>query len=131
MQQQRLIELIRAGETEEALEFAQEYLAPHGEENSKYLEELERTVALLAFEDIKGSPVADLMDVTQRQKTASELNAAILSSQCQEEEPRLPHLLKMMIWVQNRLKSRIASFPVIEDLVTAELKVIDKPPAST
>jgi hypothetical protein len=27
--------------------------------------------------------LADLMDISQRQKTASELNAAILSSQCQ------------------------------------------------
>lgn len=43
----------------------------------------ERTVTLLAFEDANQSPLADLMDVTQRQKTASELNAAILSSQCQ------------------------------------------------
>eukprot|EP00854_Cymbomonas_tetramitiformis_P001273 gene1273-1858_t len=33
LQQQRLIELIRAGNVEEALEFAQEYLAPRGEEN--------------------------------------------------------------------------------------------------
>ncbi len=43
----------------------------------------ERTVALLAFEDARSCPVADLMDVAQRQKTASELNAAILDSQCQ------------------------------------------------
>ena len=40
-------------------------------------------MALLAFEDMRTSPVADLMDISQRQKTASELNAAILSSQCQ------------------------------------------------
>ena len=33
LQQQRLIELIRAGQIEEALQFAQEYLAPQGEEN--------------------------------------------------------------------------------------------------
>lgn len=33
LQQQRLIELIRAGKIEEALEFAQEELAPRGEEN--------------------------------------------------------------------------------------------------
>lgn len=33
LQQQRLIELIRQGKTEEALEFAQEELAPRGEEN--------------------------------------------------------------------------------------------------
>lgn len=33
LQQQRLIELIRSGKVEEALEFAQEELAPRGEEN--------------------------------------------------------------------------------------------------
>ncbi len=43
----------------------------------------ERTVALLVFEDGRSSPLADLMDVAQRQKTASELNAAILASQSQ------------------------------------------------
>ena len=40
-------------------------------------------MALLAFEDVKSSPVGDLMDLMQRQKTASELNAAILDSQSQ------------------------------------------------
>ena len=43
----------------------------------------ERTVALLAFENAASSPVADLMDAAQRQKTASEVNAAILQSQHQ------------------------------------------------
>lgn len=62
------------------------------------------------------------MDVDQRQKTASELNAAILSSQCQEEEPRLPHLLKMMLWAQNRLQEKV-HFPKIDDLMTAELSL--------
>ena len=37
LQQQRLIELIRNGKIEEALEFAQEELAPRGEENVKHL----------------------------------------------------------------------------------------------
>ena len=40
-------------------------------------------MALLVFEDVKASPVGDLMEPGQRQKTASELNAAILSSQSQ------------------------------------------------
>ncbi len=40
LQQQRLIELIREGKTEDALSFAEEVLAPHGEENPKHLEEL-------------------------------------------------------------------------------------------
>lgn len=48
LQQQRLIELIRQGKTEEALEHAQEYLAPPGEEDPAFLEELGRsTVSLL------------------------------------------------------------------------------------
>lgn len=37
LQQQRLIELIRADKVEEALEFAQEELAPRGEENVRTL----------------------------------------------------------------------------------------------
>ena len=40
LQQQSLIELIRLGKIEEALEFAQEYLAPKGEENPEFLEDL-------------------------------------------------------------------------------------------
>ncbi|CAL5229989.1 g13423 [Coccomyxa viridis] len=120
LQQQRLIELIRQGKTEDALEFAQEYLAPHGEENEAFLEELERTMALLAFEDTRSSPVADLMDISQRQKTASELNAAILSSQCQEAEPRLPTLLKLLLWAQNQLDNKL-QYPRMVDLVAGRL----------
>lgn len=50
-----------------------------------FLEELERTVALLAFEDVKNCPVGDLLDISQRLKTASEVNAAILTSQNHEK----------------------------------------------
>ncbi|XP_038983048.1 protein GID8 homolog isoform X3 [Phoenix dactylifera] len=85
LQQQRLIELIRIGKVEEALEFAQEELAPRGKENQSFLEELERTVALLAFEDVKNCPYGELLDVSQRLKTASEVNAAILANQSHEK----------------------------------------------
>ncbi|KAG5246908.1 protein GID [Salix suchowensis] len=93
LQQQRLIELIRNGKVNEALQFAQEELAPRGEEDKvenfcsiAFLEELERTVALLAFEDVSNCPVGDLLDISQRLKTASEVNAAILTSQSLEKE---------------------------------------------
>lgn len=52
------------------------------------MEELERTVALLAFDDASTCPVKEvkeLLDNAQRQKTASELNAAILTSQSHEK----------------------------------------------
>ncbi|CAG8433350.1 1559_t:CDS:2 [Diversispora eburnea] len=89
LQQQRLIEYIRQGKIAEALEFAQEELAP------QFLEELERTMALLAFDDTAVSPVGDLLHSSQRQRTASELNAAILTSQSQEKDPKLPSMLKI------------------------------------
>eukprot|EP00249_Psilotum_nudum_P021300 c28059_g1_i1 orf=477-1160(-) len=121
LQQQRLIELIRNGKVDAALEFAQEELAPRGEENHAFLEELERTVALLAFEDTSTCPVGDLLDISQRQKTASELNAAILTSQSHEKDPKLPSLLKMLIWAQNQLDEK-ASYPHINDPVSATLE---------
>lgn len=121
LQQQRLIELIRNGKVEEALEFAQEELAPRGEENQSFLEELERTVALLAFEDASKFPVGELLDISQRLKTASEVNAAILTSQSHEKDPKLPSLLKMLIWAQNQLDEK-AVYPRINDLSTAALE---------
>ena len=42
-------------------------------------------MALLAFDDTSKSPIGYLLDHVQRQKTASELNAAILTAQCQEK----------------------------------------------
>lgn len=120
LQQQRLIELIRKGKVEEALDFAQEELAPLGEENPSFLEELERTVALLAFEDATKCPVGELLDISQRLKIASELNAAILTSQNQEKDPKLLGLLKMLLWAQNQL-DEIAVYPHINNLSTGAL----------
>ncbi|GAA5835429.1 hypothetical protein JCM11251_005232 [Rhodosporidiobolus azoricus] len=48
--QQQLIELIRSGHIPAALAFAQNELAPLAEEHPRFLKELERTMALLAFE---------------------------------------------------------------------------------
>ncbi|GFZ06243.1 LisH and RanBPM domains containing protein [Actinidia rufa] len=121
LQQQRLIELIRNGKVEKALEFAQEELAPRGEENQSFLVELERTVALLAFEDVSNCPVGELLNISQRLKTASEVNAAILTSQSHEKDPKLPSLLKMLIWAQNQLDEK-AAYPRIGDLSTAMLE---------
>ena len=50
-----------------------------------FLEELERTVALLAFDDVANCPIRELLDISQRLKTASEVNAAILTSQSHEK----------------------------------------------
>ncbi|PIN04339.1 LisH motif-containing protein [Handroanthus impetiginosus] len=121
LQQQQLIELIRNGKVKEALEFAQEELAPRGEEDQGFLQELERTVSLLAFEDVTNCPIGELLDVSQRLKTAREVNAAILMSQSHEKDPKLPSLLKMLIWVQNQLDEK-AIYPRINDLSVATVE---------
>eukprot|EP00160_Parvularia_atlantis_P010419 Unigene2038_Nuclearia_a/m.6348 Unigene2038_Nuclearia_a/g.6348 ORF Unigene2038_Nuclearia_a/g.6348 Unigene2038_Nuclearia_a/m.6348 type:complete len:203 (-) Unigene2038_Nuclearia_a:74-682(-) len=127
LQLQKLIELIRQGDLAQALTFAQEELAPRGEEHPQFLEELERTMALLAFEDQSKSPVGSLLDQTQRQKLASEVNAAILTAQSQEKDARLPGLLKMLLWAQTLLDERYR-YPRIGNLLMAALEPVPGAP---
>jgi len=124
LQQQKLIELIRKNDITGALEFAERELAPRGEENPVFLAELEKTMALLAFSDTSKSPCAALLDNSQRQKTASELNAAILTSQCQDKDPKLPAMLKLLMWAQDQLKEH-AEFPAMD----IQKAVLQPPPA--
>ncbi|KAL4568133.1 hypothetical protein LXL04_023735 [Taraxacum kok-saghyz] len=122
LQQQRLIELIRLLEMEKLKKLLNLHRNNLLQEGRKiFLEELERTVALLAFEDVKNSPVSDLLDISQRLKTASEVNAAILTSQSHEKDPKLPSLLRMLLWAQNQLDEK-AAYPRITDLFTATLE---------
>ncbi|EGC39326.1 hypothetical protein DICPUDRAFT_52718 [Dictyostelium purpureum] len=121
LQQQKLIELIRKGQISEALKFAQEELASQGEENEKFLEELEKTISLLAFEDTSKSPIASLLDHSQRQKTAGELNAAILTSQSQDKDPKLPTIIKLLKWAQTQLDSK-CQYPRIKNFVNGEFE---------
>ncbi|CAG0880443.1 unnamed protein product [Darwinula stevensoni] len=71
--QQELIELIRKGSVEDALAFAQKHLAETGEEDPSVLPELERTLALLAFDQPGTSPFADLLHPAHRQKVCGVL----------------------------------------------------------
>ncbi|KAK4046494.1 hypothetical protein OIV83_006020 [Microbotryomycetes sp. JL201] len=151
--QLQLIELIRHGRIAEALSFAQLELAPKGEENPQFLKELERTMALLAFElpklaatggtvvtapapvpsttgkrsksgassatasaaDAAPPPmpeaISSLLDQSQRLRTAAELNAAILSAQSHSKDPKLPGLMKMLVWGETMLAEKGAEFP--------------------
>ncbi|KAJ2358452.1 hypothetical protein IWW50_000996 [Coemansia erecta] len=125
LQQQHLIELIRQGKADEALEFAQEELAPHGEEHPELLRELERTMALLAFEVTGESPLAELLDFEHRQKTANELNAALLAAHSQPREPKLPALLQLLAWTQEQLDEKV-NYPRINNIVNAVLEEAGK-----
>ncbi|KAG8733847.1 hypothetical protein FRC12_018725 [Ceratobasidium sp. 428] len=115
LQQQRLIEYIRSGQTSEALQFAQSELAPRGFENPEFLGELERTMALLAFDQVPDPPadIAELLQPAQRTRTASELNAAILASLGQGIEPKLVGLMRLLAWGEGLLEEKI-NFPRVD-----------------
>ncbi|KAL1681546.1 CTLH/CRA C-terminal to lish motif domain-containing protein [Schizophyllum commune] len=124
LQQQRLIELIRDNRIDEALQFAQSELAPRGEENPEFLADLEKTMTLLAFESSPAAPpaVSELLSSGQRQKTAGEVNAAILESLSQGKEVKLVGLLKLLSWGESMLEER-AEFPKLnlqEGTVTSD-----------
>ncbi|KDQ63486.1 hypothetical protein JAAARDRAFT_29509 [Jaapia argillacea MUCL 33604] len=113
LQQQKLIECIREGRIGDALQFAQDELAPRGEESPEFLSELERTMALLAFDASSAPPaIADLLSPAQRIKTAGEVNAAILESFSQGKEAKAVGLLKLMCWGESMLDER-AEFPKV------------------
>ena len=66
LQQQRLIELVRAGKVEEALAFAQEFLAPCGEENPAFLEELGACWAAYPQGSVQGRHVGSCDKVSKQ-----------------------------------------------------------------
>ena len=82
LQQQKLIELIREKNVELALEYAQSHLAERVEENPEVLSELERTLALLAFEEPETSPFGELLHPSQRQKVIIITSSNYWSQKC-------------------------------------------------
>lgn len=62
------MDLIRNDKIEEAIQFAQTRLAEAGESDPKILNELERTLALLAFEQPAKSPFGDLLEESHKYK---------------------------------------------------------------
>ena len=124
--------------------FAQSQMSEAGENNPEVLSELERTLALLAFEKPQNSPFADLLDQSHRivsesnlskwnyyytaslicdsQKVASELNEAILEAENQEHtRPKMVSILKLILWAQYELDKKNIKYPKMTDLATARI----------
>lgn len=133
----------RCGNIEGALTFAQTQMSEAGESNPEVLSELERTLALLAFEKPLESPFSDLLQQSHRQKVgfclhisdvtdddiclclqvASELNAAILKMENAEDtSPRIINMLKLILWAQSELDKRNISYSKMNDLATATIE---------
>jgi hypothetical protein len=93
-----------------ALEFATSQLAPRAPTSPAFLQDLERTMALLIFPSDKLTPqLKQLLDLSLRQTVASQVNEAILSSQGQRREARIRNLVRLRAWAEQRARETKSS----------------------
>lgn len=114
----QLIELIRSctstpdGDITPALEFATAQLAPRAPTNPQFLEDLERTLALLIFPPEKLSKsLASLLDPSLRKDIATQVNEAILTSMGARKEARLRNLVKIRAFAENKARDAKKDIP--------------------
>lgn len=114
----QLVELIRSctstpdGDISPALEFATSQLAPRAPTNPQFLEDLERTLALLIFPSDNLSPsLATLLDPSLRKDIAQRVNEAILQSQGARKEARLRNLVKLRAFAEHKARDAKKDIP--------------------
>lgn len=122
LKQQQLLELIREGDLDGALHFAQNELTARGMENPQFINEVEQTMTLLAFEDMQSSPFGQLLQHSQRLKVVSEVNAALLASQNQDANSALSTLMKLVVWSQEHLEKKGINFPHLVNITAGKLQ---------
>jgi len=119
----QLVELIRIctsqpnGDISPALTFAMTHLAPRAPQRPEFLEDLERTMALLIFPpDNLAPPLASLLDPSLRKTVANKVNEAILSSQGARREARIRDLVRLRTWAEQRAREAKKDLPATIEL---------------
>lgn len=113
----QLVELIRScnasgGDITPALNFATSQLGPRAPTNPKFLEDLERTMALLLFPPENLEPqLASLLDPALRREAAASVNQAILDKYLRRREAAIRQLVKMRAWAEVKARGRGTSLP--------------------
>lgn len=114
----QLVELIRTctstpnGDITPALTFATTHLAPRAPTSPEFLEDLERTMALLIFPpDNLAPPLAALLDTNLRKEVAQRVNEAILLSQGERTRSKLLELVKTRAWAESRAREAKKDIP--------------------
>ncbi|KAF7717726.1 LisH, CTLH/CRA domain-containing protein [Penicillium ucsense] len=114
----QLVELIRTctsspdGDISPALEFATAHLAPRAPTNPQFLDDLERTLALLIFPSGSLSPsLGNLLDPSLRKEIAQRVNEAMLQSQGARQEARLRGLVKLRAFAETRARQAKKDIP--------------------
>ncbi|KAK5117236.1 hypothetical protein LTR62_005853 [Meristemomyces frigidus] len=126
--QLQLIEIIRtilakpggnpvANDFHPAIKFATEQLAPRAPTDPKYLQALERTMALMIFPaDKMTKEFKQLLDVKLRQQVAADVNCAILESKGERSEARIRQLVKARAWAEQEARAAKVDLPVLTSL---------------
>ncbi|KAJ5929239.1 hypothetical protein N7454_007087 [Penicillium verhagenii] len=114
----QLVELIRTctsapnGDISPALDFATSQLAPRATTRPDFLDDLERTLALLIFPSDNLSPsLASLLDPGLRKDIATRVNEAILHDQGVEKEARLRKLVKLRAFAETKARAAKKDIP--------------------
>ena len=112
------MELIRTctsspnGDITQALSFATTQLAPRAPTDPEFLEDLERTMALLIFppEDL-APPLAALLDPKLRKTVANRVNEAILVNQGSGKQARIRKALRARAWAEQQAREAKKDIP--------------------
>ncbi|CZR63427.1 related to LisH motif-containing protein [Phialocephala subalpina] len=119
----QLVELIRTcnatpgGDITPALNFATTQLAPRAPTNKEFMEDLERTMALLVFpSDSLEPPLAALLQPTLRRQVADRVNKAILSSQNIRRDAAIRGLVRLRAWAEDTARQSKKDLPSHLDL---------------
>lgn len=114
----QLVELIRqcnstpGGDITPAINFATSELAPRAPTNPEFLEDLERTMALLVFPADKLEPqLAALLDPDLRRYVADRVNKAILKYQGQKRDAAIRRLVRLRAWAENTAREGKKDLP--------------------
>lgn len=114
----QLVELIRVcnstpgADITPALTFATQELAPRAPANPEFLEDLERTMALLVFPQETLEPkLAAILDPDLRRTVADQVNKAILSCQNQRRDAAIRNLVRLRAWAENTARDAKKDLP--------------------
>ena len=126
LQRQRLLNYIKDNKLQEALIFAKEELLPLSEGDEFLYKELEKTMGLLAYENINDAPEKELVSDKFLEKIATKMNLIILNylSGNKMINLNLDLLIKLAMYIQQVLKKEI-NFPSIISLAPLSFSKVD------
>jgi glucose-induced degradation protein 8 len=120
-----LVEIIRdcnvdGGDMQHALQFARSNLGPRAATNPKFLDDLEKTMALLMIpRDQLEPPLAAMLDTEVRAEAAERVIGAILATRSRRTMAGIRNLVKLRCWAES--KGRTLSVGSIPDNIPIDL----------